>query len=352
MKDESDKSNLFLSLILRPYNSMRFIVVPLLLVLFIAQASPPAARASSFYQYPPAGRMIDIGGRKLHLNCSGKGGPTVILVAGGSAFSIDWALVQPRVSALTRVCSYDRAGLAWSDSGPADETVEQTINDLHAVLRAAKEREPYVLVGASIGGIFIRAYQRAFPKEVAGLVFTNSANRVGKMVKDKGALLWDFTEDELRSAYPLPPTVVKGPMPTREGAPFDRLSPELQAVRLWLDVRLWEKWDRAKAGPEADLSWRKEFLREFEETDAKEYPLGRLPVLVLSSDRIATESERRSRDVAAARLDFLSSNSAHVTAEGSGHEIHLFQPDVVVKGLTRMVEAVRRQVPLSKTSPK
>jgi pimeloyl-ACP methyl ester carboxylesterase len=296
--------------------------------------------------------MIDIGGRKLHLNCSGKGSPTVILIAGGSAFSIDWALVQPRVATTSRVCSYDRAGLAWSDSGPADETVEQTINDLHAALRAANEKEPYVLVGASIGGIFIRAYQRAFPKEVAGLVFTNSANRVGKMVKDKGALLWDFTEDELRSAYPLPPTVVKGPMPTREGAPFDRLSPELQAVRLWSDVRLWEKWDRAKAGPEADLSWRKEFLREFEETDAKEYPLGALPVLVISSGPIAAEAQRRSRDGAAARLDFLSFNSAHITAQGSGHEIHLFQPDVVVDGLTRMVETVRKRVPLSKTSPK
>jgi pimeloyl-ACP methyl ester carboxylesterase len=326
---------------------MRHTLALLILLLFPAQLVPLPA-AAGVYQYPPPGRMIDIGGRRLHLNCSGKGSPTVILIAGGSAFSIDWALVQPRVATTTRVCSYDRAGLAWSDSGPADETVEQTINDLHALLRAAKEKEPYVLVGASIGGVFSRAYQRAFPKEVAGLVFTNSANRVGKMVKDKGALLWDFTEDELRSAYPLPPTVVKGPMPTREGAPFDRLSPELQAVRLWLDVRLWEKWDRAKAGPEADLSWRKEFLREFEETDAKEYPLGRLPVLVLSSSRIATESERRSRDVAAARLDFLSSNSAHVTAQGSGHEIHLFQPEVVVEGLTRMAEAVRKRVPLSK----
>src|SRR5580692_6704495 len=78
------------------------------------------------------GRMIDIGGRKLYLNCSGTGSPTVVLVAGGDAFSIDWALVQPRVAGDTRVCSYDRAGLGWSDSGPADETVEQTIGDLHA----------------------------------------------------------------------------------------------------------------------------------------------------------------------------------------------------------------------------
>ena len=78
------------------------------------------------------------------------------------------------------MCSYDRAGLAWSDSGPADETVEQTIADLHTLLGTAGEKAPYLLVGASIGGIYIRAYQRAFPDEVAGLIFTNSSNRVGE----------------------------------------------------------------------------------------------------------------------------------------------------------------------------
>jgi pimeloyl-ACP methyl ester carboxylesterase len=322
---------------------MRFLVV----LIGLAITVPAYAQAQSSLTYPPPGRLIDIGGRKLHLNCSGKGSPPVILIAGGGAFSIDWALVQPKVAESTRVCSYDRAGLAWSDSGPADETVEQTIGDLHRLLQKAKERGPYVLVGASIGGIFIRAYQRAFPNEVAGLVFTNSANRVGKMVKGKGGLLWELTEDELRSAYPLPPTVTKGPMPTREREPFDRLPAELQATRLWLDVRLWDKWDRDKAGPEADLSWRKEFLREFDETEDDKKPLGQLPVIVVSSEPIASETERRSRNGAAARRDFLSSNTVHITAKGSGHEIHLYQPDLVVQALLRAVLAVRKRVPLS-----
>jgi pimeloyl-ACP methyl ester carboxylesterase len=319
----------------------------LIVFLFAAQLCTPAQSTTSF---PPPGRLVDIGGRKLHLDCSGKGTPTIVLVAGGGAFSIDWALVQPKIAQDTRVCSYDRAGLAWSESGPADETVEQTINDLHLLLGAAGEKKPYVLVGASIGGIFIRAYQRAFPKEVAGLVFTNSVNKLGKMVKDKGDLLWNFTEDEIRSAYPLPPSITKGPMPTREREPFDRLSPQLQAVRLWLDVRLWDKWDRAKAGPEVDLSWRKEILREFDETDGKEYLPGNLPVLVVSSSPLATESERRSRESVAARLDFLSSNTAHVMAVGSGHEIHLYQPDRVVEALQRIVTAVRNRVPLTQAS--
>ena len=202
----------------------------------LVAATQVCAQGQLSQGYPPPGRLIDVGGRKLHLHCSGKGSPTVILVAGGGAFSIDWALVQPRVAESTRVCSYDRAGLAWSDPGHADETVEQTIRDLHALLRAAREKRPYVLVGASIGGIFIRAYQSAFPNEVAGLVFTNSSNRVGKVLKGKSGLIWDLTEDELRSAYPLPPSVQKGPAPTREGEPFDRLPRQLQSIRLWLMV--------------------------------------------------------------------------------------------------------------------
>lgn len=314
----------------------------------VASFNPAAATQPAQSPRPP-GRLVDVGGRKLHILCSGKGAPTVVLVAGGGAYSIDWALVQPKVAERTRVCSYDRAGLGWSDPGPADETIEQTVADLHALLRAAGEKGPYVLVGASIGGIFIQAYQRAFPGEVAGLVFTNSSNRVGMNVKGKGGLIWELTEDELRLAFPLPASA-KGPAPTREGEPFDRLPAPLQAARLWLDIHQWEQWNPAKAGPESLLSWRKEFLREFEETDAREHPLGELPVVVVSSDPVASDSQRRSRDGAAARLDFLSSNSVHVTAAGSGHEMHLHQPDRVVQAVLRIVSAVRRRAPLSHAS--
>ena len=84
--------------------------------LFIIAPSQPQGPGKQ--EYAPPGRLIDIGGRKLHLYCTGTGSPTVILIAGGGAFSIDWALVQPKVAQNTRVCSYDRSGLAWSDSGP------------------------------------------------------------------------------------------------------------------------------------------------------------------------------------------------------------------------------------------
>jgi len=314
--------------------AISLLTVALTAAIFTQQASSPQA-------YPPPGRMVDIGGRSLHLNCAGKGTPIVILMAGGGAFSIDWALVQPKIAESTRVCSYDRAGLGWSDPGPAEETVEETVSDLHALLRASDERGPYVLVGASIGGIFIQAYQRAFPKDIAALVFSNSSNRIGFQVKDKTGLIWELTEGEIRSAYPLPSSV--NPKPTSEGDPFDKLPPDLQRVRLWLDLRMWEHWQKSGNGrPEGLLSWRKEFLTEFDSTNAgMPPPLGSLPVVVISSMAASPESARRSREEVGPRLDYLSSNTLHITATGSGHEIHLYQPDRVIQGIFRAVRAVR-----------
>lgn len=308
--------------------------VVLTAALFAQQAAGPEV-------YPPPGRMVDIGGRSLHMNCEGKGSPTVILMAGGGGFSIDWELVQPKVAENTRVCSYDRAGLGWSDPGPAEDTVEKIVSDLHTLLQASGERGPYVLVGASIGGIFIQAYQRAFPKDIAALVFTNSSNRIGFQVKGKTGLIWELSEAEIRSAYPLPP--FDNPKPTSEVDPYDKLPPDLQKVRLWLDVRLWEHWKKSGGGnPDGLLSWRKEFLTEFDSTEAdKQPPLGSLPVVVISSKAASAESARHSRDQAGPRLDYLSSNTLHITATGSGHEVHLYQPDRVIQGILRAVRAVR-----------
>lgn len=315
-------------------------------VIILFAASNLHSQTLESQHFNPPGRLVNVNGRKLHLNCSGNGSPTVILEAGGDAYSIDWALVQPRIALQTRVCSYDRAGLGWSDAGPADETVEQTVADLHGLLLSAGENAPYILVGASVGGAFIRAYQRTFPKDVAALVFTNSANHIGITVKGKVGLIWNLTDDEIRSAYPLPASA-KGSEPVHEGEPFDRLPPHIQEVRLWLDRRSWEAFNPATTGPEATLSWHREFLREFDEVNMNASPvLGTLPVIVVSSNPILGKSECRSHSNAAACLDFLSSNTLHITATGSGHEIHLYQPNTVVRALSQAVSAIRNKFPL------
>jgi pimeloyl-ACP methyl ester carboxylesterase len=135
-------------------------------------------------RYPPPGQRIDIGGYSLHLNCTGEGSPTVILEAGFGAWSTDWAAVQPDLSRITRTCSYDRAGLGWSDPGPAPRDPEHIAVELHTMLANAGIEGPYVLAGHSIGGKHIRMFTELYPDEVLGLVFVDarheSAEPVGR----------------------------------------------------------------------------------------------------------------------------------------------------------------------------
>src|SRR5207249_611819 len=121
--------------------------------------------------FPPPGRLIDVGGWRLHLNCTGEqrpARPTVILEAGMGDFSVEWSLVQPSVATFARVCSYDRAGDGWSDFGPHPRTMRQIAYELHTLLANAGEHAPLVLVGHSYGGWLVRLYQSMYPADIAG----------------------------------------------------------------------------------------------------------------------------------------------------------------------------------------
>ena len=101
---------------------------------------------------------MDVGGYRLHLRCSGQGNSTVILESGAGMSSNEWALVQPKVTTFTRVCSYDRAGYGWSDAGPFADPVEV----LHVLLRNGGVSPPYVIVGHSYGSGHARRYAYRF----------------------------------------------------------------------------------------------------------------------------------------------------------------------------------------------
>lgn len=129
------------------------------LLLILSPIAAQAQAASSSPPLPPPGRLIDLGGWRLHLHCTGgarASQPTVILEAGAGDFSVDWSLVQPSVAPFARVCAYDRAGAGWSDLGPRPRTMHQLVYELHALLEKAGERSPYVLVGHSYGGWLVR----------------------------------------------------------------------------------------------------------------------------------------------------------------------------------------------------
>lgn len=124
--------------------------------------------------HPPAGTLVNIGSHQLHIYATGNGSPTVVLEAGGLGWSLDWHLVQTEVAKFTRVCSYDRAGFGWSESGPAPRTSKQIVTELHALLEKAEISKPYILVGASFGGHTARLFTKSYPGEVSGIILVDA----------------------------------------------------------------------------------------------------------------------------------------------------------------------------------
>ena len=125
--------------------------------------------------YVEPGQLVDIGGRRINLNCTGAGGPTVVLMAGIFSWSVVWYKTQPVIAQKTRVCAFDRAGYGFSDPGPRPQILSDVVDDLHAALNAGPIPGPYVLVGHSLGGIEARLYAQRWPKEVVGMVLVDTA---------------------------------------------------------------------------------------------------------------------------------------------------------------------------------
>lgn len=125
-------------------------------------------------QFPHPGQLVDIGGHQLHILCEGEGAPTVVFEAPVSGLSAAWGLVQPAVAEMTRACSYDRAGLGWSEAGDRSFDPAAVPDQLHALLEGAGERAPYVLVGHGLGAAFATMYAARFPDDVRALVLVDA----------------------------------------------------------------------------------------------------------------------------------------------------------------------------------
>jgi pimeloyl-ACP methyl ester carboxylesterase len=121
-------------------------------------------------QFPYPGRLIDVGDHQLHIHCTGKGGPTVVLEAPAAGVSVGWAWVQNDLAMKTRVCSYDRAGLGWSEAADGEYRAARIPGELHTLLERAHERGPFVIVGHELGASFARMYASRYPDETSALV--------------------------------------------------------------------------------------------------------------------------------------------------------------------------------------
>jgi pimeloyl-ACP methyl ester carboxylesterase len=122
------------------------------------------------------GHLVQAGSILMNIDCSGQGSPTVILESGSGGPSVDWLMVQPEVARFSRVCSYDRAGYGWSDSGPEPRSALEIAHELKELLQAAGEKGPYVLVGHSMGGYDIRVYTGLYPNDVTGMVLVDASH--------------------------------------------------------------------------------------------------------------------------------------------------------------------------------
>jgi pimeloyl-ACP methyl ester carboxylesterase len=312
----------------------------------------------------PPGKLVEIGGRRLHINCEGKGEPTVVMEAGAGDFSFDWGLVQPQVARFARVCSYDRAGYAWSDPGPTPRTMRQIAFELHTGLLKAGIKGPYILVGHSLGGAIVRTYVSQYPKEVAGMVLVDSVHEEGligitdRTTKQDKIVRWR----ELSRGRQIPPIQTAAPNPTSSSnpqqarasssaqtkveAPFDKLPERSQRMRLWAKSQ--PNYNPARSSELFDF-FPEELDSLYSEREKSKNPLGAMPLIVMTSTvseygsadeqtkkRLSEDRKRLQSD-----LLMLSSNSKQIVTEKSGHHIQLDEPGLVIDAIQQVVKASR-----------
>ena len=329
------------------------------LALLIALGSHTArAQTDTTPPLPPPGRLIDVGGWRLHLDCRGEarpGQPTVILEVGAGSFSTEWALLQPRVAAFARVCAYDRAGTGWSDLGPHPRTMRQQVWELHTLLARAGERAPFVLVGQSYGAVLVQLYAATHPADVAGVLLVDGG-RLDPWRLVNGKLVH---ANETATGQPVPPVQTANPIHVRDipaaamaqieaaarqltpGAndpPRNLLPADAQRMRAWV-LRQPKHYAASANDFEGE-----ELALLITEQRKSEHPLGDRPLVVLTAGNVeygdrAMEDDRRRAQAALARL---SRNGRQVVVEGSGHHPHIERPDVVVNAIRDVLAAARR----------
>jgi pimeloyl-ACP methyl ester carboxylesterase len=301
--------------------------------------------------YPPPGKLVDIGGLRLHINCTGAGNPTVIMEAGPNDSSVIWQLVQPDISKFTRVCSYDRAGFGWSDAGDEPRSSLNIANELARLLTRAAVPGPYVLVGHDFGTLDLRVFTARHRQDVAGMVFVDSVhpdihNRPPFNVAAQSTLANLY--------YHLMPWTVPFGVPRilgwcRENFTFPNQPKE---------------W--AQLVPEATAqycrlqSWRAEQAQVTDEHGSSFYantgPLGDLPLIVLSHDPEVNDfggffspadlvfAERSWMEMQG-ELRGLSTRSKWIVAKGSFHWIQIRRPELVAAEVQEIVNDARGAAP-------
>lgn len=350
---------------------MKLAIGPFLSFLLMALVARPAGAAGAAGAPPPElarvyatpQTAVDVGGRRLNLVCMGSGDRVVLFESGGSDWSDTWALVQPAVAARTRTCAYDRAGLGHSDPARGARTPVAIVEDLHALVVAAKLPRPLVLVGHSLGGFNAKLYAALYPQDVAGLVLVDPAEdrsadrgrallhrRFGASLAARSELLDQAFWTQLAARYrgcaeaarsgPLDPDSLQYRRCTDPVRP--RLGPEIAAERRRVQVT--SVYQEAQASEILNSVYGDERGDPVYAGLFRPGALGRKPLVVLTHGLF---DPRDPLDAAGQTVMIalhqetarLSRRGRHRVVPATGHNIQLDAPEAIVAAISGVLEA-------------
>jgi pimeloyl-ACP methyl ester carboxylesterase len=296
-----------------------------------------AATEADKKNFPPPGNLIDVGGFKMHIHCEGEGSPTVILDAMSGGFSSYWAWVQPEVAKQVRVCAYDRAGFGWSENDPEPESPQRTAENLHTLLKNAGIEGSFVMVGHSKGGLYVREYAALYPQDVAGIVLLDSSHpdqfvRYPEMLKGDTPILSKMPLIQFlmrlgvgHAYFALGGEVDFADLPKRQ-------HDEIAAV--WSSQAHWRSM-------ESTMLLGATIFQQTHDLGS----LGDLPLAVITRGEGVDDGWREMQN----ELASLSTDSIHITVEGSTHSSLVFNPEhahIVSQTILQVVNAVQTGKPL------
>lgn len=321
----------------------RALGVLLALTLLVGTGYEWSARRAARRDFPPPGRMVDIGGRRIQLDCRGTGTPIVVLESGlDIAGSTAWSAVHDSLARITRTCAYSRAGTMWSDPSPFSP--KGVADDLHAALVTAAEAPPYVLVGHSLGGPYAMIYTKYYGADVAGVVMVDASHpdqekrfaalspKLGKqslgLWKFVSALSWTGVVRALTRGY--------APRPN-------------QSLRITGAIRAYTPTSLVAALTEGDA------LPAVLAEAGTFRSLGDRPLFVLTANKPPSAEELAATASTAAKDSVMravwrdmqddeatwSTRSQHRVLDDASHYIQYWRPDAVIDAVRRVVDRVR-----------
>ncbi len=290
------------------------------------------------------GKLYNIGGHPMHLYCTGEGSPTVVLSSGLGDDFTSWARVQPALSRQTRVCSYDRAGFGWSESRPGVQDANTIASELHQLIGAASVQKPFLLVGHSISGLYLRSYAAHYPGDLAGLVFVDGATPLqdDRVPKE----LVKIQEDQRRE-MPWQKLLMTLGWYRLQGV-CTSIPPGFEAYSAWInaDSCIPSQMDAIENELDAERASGEETIHVG--------PFGDLPVLILSRDPTVLSSNWPASVAKANSVVWnqmqeeskaLSTQSIRIIAKRSDHYIQNDRPDLVIQEITTLVAGIRNHQP-------